>query len=76
LFLDKNLCTGTIDGGTVAKIHEGTAQTDGDAYYKPRPVCQILEKNFVKIDFLFGPIFAYARINVWFGHYQGYLLIK
>jgi hypothetical protein len=76
LFLDKNLCTGAINGCAVAKIHVSTAQTEDDTGNKPRPVCQILEKNFVKIDFLFGPIFAYARINVWFGHYQGYLLIK
>ena len=38
LLLDKNLCTGAIDGGAVAQVCKGAAQTEDYAGYEPRPV--------------------------------------
>ena len=73
LFLDENLGTGAIDRCAVAEVHVRTADANDDAGYKPGPVCEVLEKDFVEIEFFFRLISSYARIDVvLFGHCREY----
>jgi hypothetical protein len=58
LLLDQNLGTGAIDRGAIAKVHVGAADANNDTRNKPGPVGQILEKDFVEIEFLFGLVLA------------------
>ena len=54
LFFDQDFRTGTVDGCTIAKMHMSEEQTEDDTGCKPGPVWQVLEEDFVKIEFLFG----------------------
>ena len=58
LFLNQDFRTAAIHRGAVADIHIGAAQAEDDTDYKPGPVGQVLEEDFVEIEFLFGVFFC------------------
>jgi hypothetical protein len=68
LFLNQDFRTAAIHRSAVSDIHIGAAQTEDDTDYKPGPVGQVLEKDFVKIEFLFGLLSSSLEGGVLLGH--------
>jgi hypothetical protein len=76
LFLNQDFRTAAIHRGAVADIHIGAEQAEDDTDYKPGPVGQVLEEDFVEIEFLFGLLFSSFEGGILLGHISRYYYFK